>query len=255
MEQDMKKEQVKLEEAKRVEEISEKQGIFYCTKQDLCYPRNLKSIANIPPILYYKGNISILNERKNVAVVGTRNPSAEGARLSFETGRAVAREDMNLVNGLALGCDTEALRGALSAGGKCIVILPAGIDQIVPKSNQKLAEEIVDSGGCLISEYPIGTSPRKYAYVERDRLQSGVSQCVLVVEAKEGSGTMHTADYAIRQYRRLYCYAYELMKYSSGNKLLESSGNAQVIREKGDLSRILYEIKQEKEFEQMELQF
>ena len=92
------------------------------------------------------------------------------------------------MNGLALGCDTEALRGALDNGGRCIVLLPCGLDNIQPKSNRSLADRIVQNGGCLISEYDIGTPLNKYQYVKRDRLQSGICQGVLVVEAEMNSG-------------------------------------------------------------------
>ena len=105
--------------------------------------------------------------------------------MAYNAGSIIGKNGFNLVNGLALGCDAEALKGALAAGGKCAVVLPCGINEIYPKSNQWIAEEVLKQGGCLISEYPEGTRPEKYRFVQRDRLQSGMSQGVLVVEAME----------------------------------------------------------------------
>lgn len=228
---------------------------MFCRNDEPEYPVALKGLSGMPSVLYYKGNVKILNQYKSMAVIGTRSPSEEGRKLAFSAGRILAEEKVNLVNGLALGCDTEAIRGALAVGGKCIAILPGGLDQIVPKSNQRLAEEILEKGGCLLSEYPAGTLPKRYTFVERDRLQSGVSQCVLVIEAQEGSGTMHTADFATQQRRRLACYGHELLGLSSGNLLLEKSGRAGVIKNTRDLYGLLMDVKNEQQYEQMTLKF
>ena len=135
-----------------------------------------------------------------------------------------------MVNGLAVGCDTEALLGALDCNGRCVVILPGGLNQIYPKQNENLAERIVNTGGCLISEYPPDVKPQKYTFVERDRIQSGVSQGVLVIETRSDGGTMHTANAAVRQAKRLAVYASELLKNATGNQLLEAQHKASVIR-------------------------
>ena len=147
-----------------------------CEKNDLCYPKELKKIKDSPPILYYKGDIGILNQQKNIAVIGSRKISENGIILAYNAGKIIGKNGFNVVNGLALGCDAEALKGALAAGGKCAVVLPCGTNEIYPKSNQWIAEEVLKQGGCLISEYPEGTRPEKYRFVQRDRLQSGMSQ-------------------------------------------------------------------------------
>jgi DNA processing protein len=122
---------------------------------------------------------------------------------------------ITIVNGLALGCDTYALKGALSIGGKCIAVMPCSLDQIVPKSNYRLASTILENGGLLISEYPTGTKLEKYMYVERDRLQSTVSDAIIVIEATPGSGTMHTVRAAQRQGKPIACWkSAEIAKYS-----------------------------------------
>ena len=249
------KEQGKIRMAVQKQAVAERYGVSYCTLEEDRYPRELRNISGRPPVIYYKGNIGIVNQRKNIAVIGSRKSSAKGMKLAYETGKAVGEAGLNLVNGLALGCDTEALRGTLAAGGKCVVILPCGLDEIQPKSNRELAEEIVEAGGCLLSEYPIGVAPQKYMYVERDKLQSGISQGVLVVEAEENSGTMHTADFALRQYKRLACYCYKMLELSSGNRLLEGVGKTQILKSEGDLQLFLQSILEEQSFEQLSFNF
>lgn len=240
-----------LKQAQSEKHIAQQYGVSFCTIDNEEYPEILSSLKGMPPVLYYKGNIKIVNQHKNIAVIGSREASQSGLKWARETGGTLAKRGLNLVNGLALGCDTESLKGALEAGGKCIAILPCGLDQIYPNSNRKLAEEILKTGGCLLSEYPIGTRPEKYRYVERDRLQSGISQGVLVVEAKEKSGTMHTVEYALKQYKRLACYYSKLMELSSGNRYLEDTGKARVLKKKEDLEAFLNDISKEQVYEQL----
>lgn len=226
-------------------------NILTCDKDNKWYPRGMKDLTSMPPVIYYKGDIKIVNCHKNVAVIGSRKSSAEGLKLSYEAGRIGAELGINIVNGLALGCDTEALKGALSVGGKCIGIMPCGLNQIQPKSNFGLAEEILEKGGCLISQYPIGTVVRDYQYVERDRLQSAIGQGVLIIEAQEKSGTMHTANFAIGQYRRLACYYHLLVNSASGNKYLEERGKVKTIKTETDLRGFFADILGEEIYEQI----
>ena len=224
-----------------------------CRKEDIYYPSEMKKLINMPGVLYYKGNIEIINLYKNIAIIGSRKASREGLRYAFEAGRLAALKGINVVNGLALGCDTEALRGALEENGKCIAVMPAGLDQIVPKSNYLLAEEILKKGGCLVSQYPIGTPVKKYQYVERDYIQSGISQGVVVIESQEDGGTMHAARHAVRQNRRLACYYSMLVNGASGNKLLEGVSKTQTLKSQTDLMLFLDEIREEILFEQISL--
>lgn len=229
--------------------------ICCCSKNDKKYPKALKNIKNAPVTVYYKGNIEIATKFKSVAVIGSRECSDYAGHLAYDTAKYLAGRQINIVNGLALGCDTAALRGALDNNGKCIIWLPCGLDNIQPKSNRKLADEIVDKGGCLLSEYPEGTEIRKYNYVERDRLQSGISQGVIIVEAVRNSGTMHTADFAIRQYKRLACYDYRLLENSTGNKYLEESTDTKVLKQLCNLEEFVDDIISEEQYEQMTLHF
>lgn len=249
------KERAKIEVAVQKQAIAKQYGISYCTLEEERYPSELRNMSGRPPVIYYKGNVETVNQRKNIAVIGSRKSSIKGMKLAYETGKAVGKAGLNLVNGLALGCDAEALRGALDAGGRCIAILPCGLDEIQPKSNRKLAEEIVENGGCLLSEYPVGAVPQKYMYVERDKLQSGISQGVLVVEAEESSGTMHTADFALRQYKRLACYWHKMLELSSGNSFLEKTGKTQILKSESDLNGFLQSILEEQSFEQLYFNF
>lgn len=248
-----KKDMEKLNIAREIKEKSESLGISCCTIEDKNYPNALKELSDRPVVLYYRGKMEILNAYKNIAVIGSRNCSPKGKELAYKTGRILAGGGMTVVNGLALGCDTEALRGALEVSGKCVVIMPCGLDNIQPKSNRGLAQKIIDAGGCILSEYPIGTSLTKYQYVERDRLQSGVSQGVLIVEAEKKSGTMHTAEFAARQYRRLACYYHKLLEMSSGNQYLEDSGRAVGIKNEEDALAFARGLPQMEVYQQMSL--
>ena len=107
---------------------------------------------------------------------------------------------------LAVGCDTAALRGTLSKGGRCVAVLPCGLDKIVPAVNDVLAEEILENGGCLISEYEAGTEAEKYRFVQRDRLQSGLREAVLLVFAEEDSGSLKTTEFARKQGVKVLCF-------------------------------------------------
>lgn len=220
---------------------------------DTLYPKGLKEIVNKPSILYYKGDISIINQKKNIAVIGTRKMSEQGGKLAYETGREVANKGINLVNGLALGCDTAAIKGALSVNGKCIAIMPCGLNQVQPRTNTELAEEILAKGGCIISEYPADREAQRYQYVERDRIQSGISQGVMIIETDAKGGTMHTADFSLRQKKRLACYYYKLVQLSSGNQLLAQNKSIEILKSLEEGRKYIDYVIEEKEYQQMTL--
>lgn len=209
--------------------------IEYCAVDSDQYPGRLRIIPDPPTGLYYRGSIDAINESGCIAVIGTRNASKHGMDTAYHIGKLAAENGFIVVNGLALGIDTAAIRGALDAGGKVTAILPCGLDQIVPYSNRDLAREILEKDGCLISEYPAGTAPQKYSYVQRDRLQSGISGGIIIVEADEKSGTMHTARYALKQSRRLACYYSTLLGTDSGNRALISADKAQSLQTDQDI--------------------
>lgn len=215
------------------------------------YPNQLALIHKAPPVLYYKGNIDCINQHKNIAVIGSRHISGGGMELAYRIGHALGKRGINVVNGLALGCDTYALKGALAAGGNCVAVMPCGLGQIVPRSNIGLAEELLFNGGCLVSEYPVRTPVQKYRYVERDRLQSGISDGVLVIEAEYDSGTMYTVGYAMKQGKKLACIDSRLVKYSSGNRWLEQQTGVQVIRTSTDLETFISAVNSDAVYRQL----
>ena len=132
--------------------------------------------------------------------------------------------------------------------------MPCGLERIVPQSNTILAESVLSNGGCLVSEYPPAAPVQRYQYVERDRIQSGISDGVLVIEAASDSGTMHTVRYAIRQGRALACIDSRLVRYHSGNQWIEGQNGACVIRETGDLDCFINAVQQQMVYRQMTLE-
>ena len=187
------------EEMRRVGE----QGACLLTPDDEKYPGRLLEIYDPPPVLWVRGNAEALN-RPGIAVVGTRHPTPYGAGMAEMLSRDLARRGMAVLSGMARGVDTAAHKGALEAVGLTVAVWGTGIDVIYPKENKRLAEEIVASGGAVVSEFPIGTFPAPQNFPIRNRTLSGMSVGVLVVEAAEYSGTRITARCAIEQSRDVY---------------------------------------------------
>ena len=229
--------------------------ILSCGQEEKLFPELLKDINKSPEKLFYKGEIGVVNEMPCVAIIGSREASAKGLEMAFAFGRAAAESGFVVVNGLALGCDAQAFRGALSVGGRCAALLPGGLDEIYPKSNAGLAEEILEKGGCLISEYRNGVRPQKYSFVERDRLQSGISLGVVVIETADKGGTMHTVKFAERQGRRLACYYSRIIQMASGNQTIVNKGIGVPLENEKSLTDFLFEIRDVKveRYEQLTL--
>lgn len=166
------------------------------------FPKALKSLAGMPEVLYYRGNIKLLNE-KCFAIVGTRKPTDYGKSVALSFTNGLAKSDLVIVSGLALGIDSLAHQSCISENGKTIAVLGSGLDEqcFYPKENLKLAKQILEKNGCLISEYPTGTKGALYTFPQRNRIIAGLSMGVLVVEAKIKSGALITANYA-KQYKK-----------------------------------------------------
>jgi len=173
------------------------------TPEDEAYPERLREIYDPPAVLWIRGNPDLL-ARPGVAVVGTRQPSPYGAGMAELLSRDLANRRLVILSGMARGVDTAAHKGAIEAGGKTIAVWGTGIDVIYPKENKKLAESIVTSGGTIVSEYPLGTFPAPQNFPIRNRIISGMSVGVLVIEAAEYSGTRITARCAMEQNRDVY---------------------------------------------------
>ncbi|MGA3045661.1 MAG: DNA-processing protein DprA [Terracidiphilus sp.] len=167
------------------------------------YPERLKEIYDPPPVLWVRGDVTLLT-RPAIAVVGTRHPSPYGSGIAEMLSRDLAARRLLIVSGMARGIDTCAHRGALAARMPTVAVWGTGIDVVYPKENKKLAEEILALGGAIVSELPMGTFPAPQNFPRRNRILSGLSVAVLVVEAAENSGTRVTARCAAEQNRDLF---------------------------------------------------
>ncbi len=187
------------DEAKRVEE----QGASLLTHDCADFPERLREIFDPPAVLWTRGDTSLLN-LPGIAVVGTRHPSVYGAGMAQMLSRELAARGIVILSGMARGIDTEAHKGALDAKGRTVAVWGTGVDVIYPKENKRLAEGILVSGGCIVSEFPLGTFPAPQNFPVRNRILSGMSVGVLVVEAAEHSGTRITARCAMEQNREVF---------------------------------------------------
>ncbi len=167
------------------------------------YPERLKEIYDPPPVLWVRGPVGLLS-RPGIAVVGTRHPSPYGSGMAEMLSRDLAVRRLLIISGMARGVDSCAHRGALAARMPTVAVWGTGIDVVYPKENKKLAEEILATGGAIVSEVPMGTFPAPQNFPRRNRILSGLSVAVLVVEAAENSGTRVTARCAEEQNRDLY---------------------------------------------------
>jgi len=167
------------------------------------YPERLKEIYAPPPVLWVRGSTRLLS-RPGIAVVGTRHPSPYGSAVAEMLARDLAVRRLLIISGMARGIDSCAHRGALEARMPTVAVWGTGIDVVYPKENKKLAEEILAHGGAIVSELPMGTFPAPQNFPRRNRILSGLSVAVLVVEAAENSGTRVTARCAADQNRDLY---------------------------------------------------
>ena len=179
------------------------QGATLVTYSCAGYPERLKEIYDPPPVLWVRGDVSLLS-RPSMAVVGTRHPTPYGSGMAEMLSRDLAARRMVILSGMARGIDTCAHKGALAARTPTIAVWGTGIDVIYPKENRKLAEEILATGGAIVSELPMGTFPAPQNFPRRNRILSGMSVAVLVVEASENSGTRVTARCAEDQNRDVY---------------------------------------------------
>ena len=185
--------------------------------------------ADVPLLLYYKGDLSA-SKKQGIAIIGTREPTKEGIFAGEYFGEKLAEEGFNLVSGLAIGCDTAGHRGALKCvNGITTAFLAHGLDSVYPPENEKLAAEIVERGGLLMSEYPIGDNVNRYYLVARDRLQAALSAATIVIQTGIKGGTNHAANTTLVSRKPLFCVKYNdplLMSHDkvAGNKNLVAKG-------------------------------
>lgn len=199
----------------RIIEASEFEGIGIISYFENFFPEILRTCVdedgklNPPIILYYRGDIKALN-KPGIAVIGTREPTPMGTKAGIFFAGELAKNGFNIVSGLAVGCDTTGHEGALSVGGTTTAFLANSLawNDIYPQTNVELAHRIVENGGLLLSEYPLGYKGGKYAFISRDRLQAGLSYATLVVQTGEKGGTMHAVNATLASNKPLYAIKY-----------------------------------------------
>jgi len=192
--------------AEKEMELVDRAGGFLLTREDAEYPERLMEIYDPPAVLWVRGERAVLGWA-GIAVVGTRQPTPYGAGMAEVLSRDLANRGMLILSGMARGVDTVAHQAAVkvgSSGGRTVAVWGTGIDVVYPKENKRLAEEIVATGGAIVSEYPLGTFPAPQNFPIRNRILSGMSVGVLVIEAGEYSGTRITARCALDQGRDVY---------------------------------------------------
>jgi len=201
-------------------------GIKLILEQDKEYPKQLKEIPHPPKGLYLKGNISLLTQNESIAlaIVGSRNMSEYGKQACEKIIKDISPYNFTIVSGLAYGIDTCAHQQALLNNLKTIAVLGSGLGYIYPRPNKPLAEKIIQSGGLLISEFPLNSSPLTFHFLQRNRIMSGLTKGVLIIEAQERSGSLNIARLALEQNREVFAIPNSIFGQNSTgiNKLIQS---------------------------------
>ena len=177
-------------------------GISFISFEQEDYPGKLRQIANPPYSLYYKGRLPD-EEKRAVAIVGARGRSSYGMTVANELAKQLAIQNVSVISGMAKGIDGDAHKGALDGGGATYAVLGCGVDVCYPREHRYLYDRIPDIGG-VISEYPVGTEPVARLFPARNRIISALSDCVVIIEAREKSGSLITADFAMEQGKDVY---------------------------------------------------
>ncbi len=180
-----------------------KMNMITISIEEETYPEKLKKIYNPPKVLYAMGNINLLSSF-SIAMIGCREYTEYGKSMAMYFSYQLAKRNITIVSGLAKGIDGFSHIGALRAGGNTIAVVGNGLDIIYPKEHKKLEQEIIQKGGVIVSEYPLGTKPDKYTFPARNRIISALSDGVFVIEAKEKSGTLITVDFALEQGKDIF---------------------------------------------------
>ena len=198
----------------------EGQGIRILTSSEACYPAPLRAVVDHPPTLFARGCHQRLASQRSIAIVGTRAPSQVAKMLTLQLATRLARAGCTVVSGLALGIDAAAHAAVLEAGGRAIAVLGSGVLNVYPPRNRALAARIMESGAVVSEAHP-ELAPNAQRLVARNRIISGLSDAVVLVESAADGGAMHTARFAREQGRKVYTFR------------LRASGNDQLIRGRG----------------------
>lgn len=197
------------------------------------YPKLLEEIYNPPGVLYVKGDISVLNSDLSIAIIGTRKASDFGKKAAYEISYELSSVGVTVVSGGAVGIDSAAHKGALAVGGKTILVLGCGIDYPYLMQNKSMRDDIAKSGA-IISEFPPNYPGNKYTFPIRNRIISGLSKGVVVIEAGEKSGSLITANYACEHNRDVFVKANPMYPLPKGSRLLANDG-AKIIESAQDI--------------------
>jgi len=204
---------------------------------DGVYPSSLREIYDPPIVLYVKGAWSECLDQPCVGVVGSRKCSSYGQNAASMLSRDLAQRNVTIVSGFARGIDAAAHRGALEAGGRTVAVLGTGIDEVYPRDHKRLATEVLDRGGCLVSQFPLGTPPVSENFPYRNRIISGLSLGVVVVEASEMSGSLITARLALEQNREVWAVPGNITSRNSfGTNYLIKGAGAKLIQQWQDIA-------------------
>ena len=188
------------------------------------YPPLLREIYDPPFGIFYRGALPDAS-KPLVSIVGTRSPTGDGLQAAYSLAEDLGKNGVSVVSGLAFGVDAAAHRGNIAGGAPTTAVLACGVDILYPRGNATLAGKLLEAGGCILSEYPPGTEPLKFRFPRRNRIISGLSRSVVVVEAPEKSGALITADFALEQGRDLLVHAATLnSKRNAGARKLHDEG-------------------------------
>lgn len=230
-------------ELERIEQV----GAYLIHLHDQRYPENLKEIPDAPTVLYVRGTI-LPTDAKALSMVGTRRATRYGIDVAQRMSYWLAQNNVTVVSGLAHGIDSASHRGALKAEGRTFAVLGCGIDKVYPADQRQLSEQIIESGA-LISEFPLGTPPTGRNFPRRNRIISGLSKAVLVVEAPERSGAIITAEAALEQGREVFAVPANIFNPigAGSNKLIQDGAKlimkAQDILDELEISYQTHEVR------------
>jgi DNA processing protein len=227
-----------INDTKRLIDECDQLGIRYISYLADGFPACL-NFSDTPVLLYYQGDLDLLNQPKRAAVIGSRAPSRLGSDFAFQAGKLLAENNFVVISGLAVGSDADGHSGCLAGDGKTVAFLPSGLAPVYPAANRGLAVRICDQGGCLVTEYSHHETVQPYKFIERDRLQSATSQFVLVSNFAPGSGTIHTLDYANKYNKPIYSIPVIYEESRDGfNHLDQKQINYQII-ENAELTHVI----------------
>ncbi|OGJ82942.1 DNA protecting protein DprA [Candidatus Peribacteria bacterium RIFOXYC1_FULL_58_8] len=217
------------------EQELKKRRLSFLTIDDSEYPRHLKEIADPPVFLYWRGDLTILDQ-PCIALVGTRAMSDYGRRVAESFVPELVRAGLVTVSGLALGIDATVARETIAAGGRTVAVLGHGLGKIYPRENARLAEEIVEAGGLYLSEFPLDAEPGKYTFPARNRIIAGLSLGTVVLEAPHGSGALITADLALDYGREVFVVPGPIFdpNYAGCHQML-GKGHAKLVSSAADI--------------------